>query len=408
MAEQFLYAMDVDYGGEVVLGPGGASGNTPITVAGGATFAANPGGTSVSAGLTGAGIGGGGRYPPNRFDAQRKQYRDLQPPTGGPIFGHGPKVSGAKLEFAVSSTAGQIVVNTGAASVAGTNTIAIQPVGTSLPLGKTFTLISAPTKFKGTGTFEFANGTTTESLTVGAYTYGLTLANPSPYTAETLTVGPFPVTQNPSSETVAPNGTATFTAAATGTPTPTVQWYVSTNGGGTFTSISGATSTTYSFTASAGQSGNEYEAEFTNSAGSVYTTAATLTVGAPVVTTQPSNWSGSSGGNASFSAAASGTPSPTVQWYVSSNSGTSFSAISGATSTTYSFTANTGESGNEYKACFTNSVGSVYTTARTLTVSGIPDGHLEPGQPGDCFCGRNGDPHGGGRRQSQPYRAVEI
>jgi hypothetical protein len=74
--------------------------------------------------------------------------------------------------------------------------------------------------------------------------------------------------------------TATFTAAATGSPTPTVQWQVSTDGGVTFGNLSGATSTTLSFTTALSQTGNQYRAVFTNAAGPATTTAATLTVNA--------------------------------------------------------------------------------------------------------------------------------
>ena len=55
----------------------------------------------------------------------------------------------------------------------------------------------------------------------------------------------------------------TFTAAATANPPPTVQWEVSSDGGSTFSDITGATSTTYSFTTSAGDNGEEFEAVFT-------------------------------------------------------------------------------------------------------------------------------------------------
>ena len=58
-----------------------------------------------------------------------------------------------------------------------------------------------------------------------------------------------------------------------------------------------------------------------------------------------------------------------MQWEVSTNSGTTFAPIGGATSTTYSFTATTTENGDEYEAVFTNSVGSATTTAATLTVT---------------------------------------
>ena len=173
----------------------------------------------------------------------------------------------------------------------------------------------------------------------------------------------------PASQTVNAGSTATFTAAASGNPAPTVQWEVSTNGGTTFTPITGATSTTYSFTAASAENGNQYEAVFTNSAGTLTSSPATLTVDfAPTVTTNPTSQTVNAGSTATFTAAASGNPAPTVQWEVSTNGGTTFSPITGATSTTYSFTASSAENGNEYEAVFTNSVSSATTTAATLTV----------------------------------------
>ncbi len=73
------------------------------------------------------------------------------------------------------------------------------------------------------------------------------------------------VTTSPSSLTVIAGATATFTAAATGSPTPTVQWQVSTDNGATFTNISGATETTLSLTAAMTDNGKQYRAVFTNS-----------------------------------------------------------------------------------------------------------------------------------------------
>jgi len=73
--------------------------------------------------------------------------------------------------------------------------------------------------------------------------------------------------------------TATF-AATTGSPTPTVQWQVSTNNGASFSILPGATSATLSFTTDLSQNGYQYQAVFTNSAGMATTTAATLTVNA--------------------------------------------------------------------------------------------------------------------------------
>ena len=86
---------------------------------------------------------------------------------------------------------------------------------------------------------------------------------------------------NPNDQTVAPGGTATFTASASGIPTPTVQWQVSTTGvGGTFTNITGnasATTTTLSVpNVTLAQNGYSYRAVFTNSAGTATSTAGTL------------------------------------------------------------------------------------------------------------------------------------
>ena len=181
------------------------------------------------------------------------------------------------------------------------------------------------------------------------------------------------VTTNPASQSVTAGSTVTFTAAASGNPTPTVQWQVSTNGGSTFTNITGATATTYSFTTTAAQTGYKYQAVFTNSQGTATTSAATLTVtaalAAPVVTLNPTSQSVSAGSTVTFTAAASGNPAPTVQWQVSSNGGSTFTNITGATSTAYSFTTSTTQSGNEYRAVFTNSQGTATTSAATLTAT---------------------------------------
>ena len=190
-------------------------------------------------------------------------------------------------------------------------------------------------------------------------------------TAATLTVSTPPaVSQQPSDRSVLAGQTASFTAAASGTPTPTVQWQVSTDGGTSFTNLAGATSPTLSFTAAQTQSGNRYRAVFTNSAGPATTSAATLTVSTPPsITQQPTNRTVVAGQSASFTAAASGTPTPTVQWQVSTNGGATFTNVSGATSTTYAFTVFYSQTGNQYRAVFTSSAGTATTNAALLTVT---------------------------------------
>jgi len=143
----------------------------------------------------------------------------------------------------------------------------------------------------GTGTFvaTTVGGTGTDPMSAVSADFNgdgrpdLAVANFSSNTVSILLnqppIGISPtVTLNPTNQTVIAGNTATFTAAADGNPTPTVQWQVSTDGGATYSPISGATSTTYGFTATAVQNGYRYEAVFTNTAGSATSTVATLTV----------------------------------------------------------------------------------------------------------------------------------
>jgi hypothetical protein len=191
----------------------------------------------------------------------------------------------------------------------------------------------------------------------------------------TLTVQAAPgILTNPSSQTVVSGNSVTFSASASGYPTPTVQWQQSTNGS-TFTNISGATSTSYTISAATiSQNGYRYRAVFTNQAGSATTTAATLTVqSAPTVTKNPSNTTVNAGQTATLTASVTGNPAPTVQWQVSTDGGNTYSNISGATGTTLTLTNTTaGQNGSLYRAVFTNSVGTATTTAATLTVRFAP------------------------------------
>jgi len=93
------------------------------------------------------------------------------------------------------------------------------------------------------------------------------------------------VTTNPVSKTVVAGESASFTAAASGVPAPTVQWQVSTNGGVTFandTSDAGNTTGTLTVAATTtSESGREYRAVFKNASGSATSVGATLTVKTP-------------------------------------------------------------------------------------------------------------------------------
>ena len=87
------------------------------------------------------------------------------------------------------------------------------------------------------------------------------------------------ITTQPVAQVVEEGKTATFTAAASGVPTPTVQWQVSTDAGGTWSDVLGATSDTLNVEhTTTSENGYEYQAVFTNEVSQATTTAATLTV----------------------------------------------------------------------------------------------------------------------------------
>jgi hypothetical protein len=195
-----------------------------------------------------------------------------------------------------------------------TSTITSPPSGTKVTVGSSVTISGTAVDSGGgvVGGVEVSvDGGTTWHPATGRenWSYVFTAGNPGTLSVQsravddsgnlevpspgiTVTVNPASgttpptVTKQPGNQTVTAGQTATFTAAATGSPTPTVQWQVSTNSGATFSTLPGATSTTLSFTTDSSQNGNQYRAVFTNSAGSATTTAATLTVN-PATTKVP-------------------------------------------------------------------------------------------------------------------------
>jgi Big-like domain-containing protein/immunoglobulin I-set domain protein/polymorphic membrane protein len=93
----------------------------------------------------------------------------------------------------------------------------------------------------------------------------------------------------------------------------------------------------------------------------------------PAVTTQPSNQAVCPGTAASFNAAASGTPAPGVQWQNSTDNGSTWANITGATAATLTVPGVTpSQNGNQYRAVFTSIAGIATSTPATLTVNATP------------------------------------
>jgi len=85
-------------------------------------------------------------------------------------------------------------------------------------------------------------------------------------------------TLQPQSQVVSANGVVSFTVAASGDPSPTFQWQRSEPGSSTWSALSGATTTTYSFTAQTQDSGAKFRAQASSGGNTVNSNAATLTV----------------------------------------------------------------------------------------------------------------------------------
>jgi len=115
------------------------------------------------------------------------------------------------------------------------------------------------------------------------------------------------ITQQPTSQTVGMGNTATFSAAASGPSGTTVQWYQSSNGGTTWSSISGAVQTSYSVTTTLFVNDYQYEAIFSDAGGSTTSSSATL-----INLAGSGNWSGYIDTGGTFSAVSASWVVPTV------------------------------------------------------------------------------------------------
>jgi hypothetical protein len=103
---------------------------------------------------------------------------------------------------------------------------------------------------------------------------------------------------------------------------------------------------------------------------------------APVISTQPSNRTVAVGGNAVFTITARAWPLPTYQWQASTDDGTTWTDIGGATGTTLTIANVTLDlDGNKYRCTVTNTEGTVTSNAAALTVTEAPAPPEPPESP---------------------------
>jgi len=253
-------------------------------------------------------------------------------------------------------------------------TIATQPQSATVLVGQSATF-SVTASGSNPFTYQWRkNGVNISGATGGSYmianavlsdtaTYSVVVTNSTSSATSsgaTLTVNQAPAfTTQPTSQTVTVGASVTFTAAANGSPSPTLQWQKD------GVNLSGATNASYTIASPSASDAGSYTVIASNSVSAVTSNAAILTVNPPpsppVFTTQPISQLLIVGNSVTFTAAASGYPAPSYQWQKAGVN------LSGATGASYTIASPaTGDAGS-YTVVATNLSGS--TTSNTALLA---------------------------------------
>lgn len=206
-------------------------------------------------------------------------------------------------------------------------------------------------------------GTNGSLISTEAYAYTVTVNGGTTGTAPAITT-------QPQSQTVNVGTAVSFTVAASGTPAPTFQWKKDN------VSISGATSATLNLSNVQTTDAGAYTAVAANSAGSVTSNAATLTVTATgtkaTFSVMPSPQSVVVGDTVTLTATAAGSPTPTFQWMKDGVAVANSARISGATSATLAIAGVTAADAGSYTVVASNTAGAATSDAAVVTVNSAP------------------------------------
>jgi len=299
--------------------------------------------------------------------------------------------NGAQFSVVVSNAAGSVTSSTATLAVTAAPvapSITSQPTNQTTFAGQTatFSVIAsgtAPLSYQWRKNGAAIGGATSSSYTTPAET---TADNGAQFTvavsnaagsiisnAAVLTVNPDPVapaiTAQPASQTINAGQTATFSVTATGTAPLSYQWQK--NGA----AIGGAMASSYTTPAeTAADNGAQFSVVVSNTAGSVSSNAAILTVNVPpAVTAQPANQTVAAGQTATFSVNATGTAPLGYQWRKNGAN------ISGATASAYTTPATSAsDNGALFSVVISNVAGSVTSNNATLTVNVPPSITAQP------------------------------
>jgi Bacterial lectin len=253
--------------------------------------------------------------------------------------------------------------------------------GTAIPGATSSTYITpaVDTTFNGDQYFATVTDSCATPLTSSAATLTVAAGNAAP-TIITQPVG----------ESVAPGDTTSFTVVASGTPALAYQWYVIPAGQTTGVLVSGATAASYTVPGADTAVSNDqdqYYVVVTNSFGQAVSQPATLAVGNGIqITQQPVTQYVIVGASATYQVSAVSDLPLTYQWFEATPGSSVFTAIPGATGSTFTQTdATLAESGSVFYVVVSN--GS--TTSVVSVSAGLFVGPLSV--PGD-LCDTNWSP----------------
>jgi hypothetical protein len=289
------------------------------------------------------------------------------------------------INNSIDSDAGSyyVVVSNSSASVTSSNatvivntppTITIQPASSITYSGTTYSLAVSAAGTSPLNYQWYKDGTAINGAISSSYALtGTTLNKAGSYyvvvsnvagsvTSNTTTVVTPPlITTQPVSSSVTAGNSTSFSAVASGSPTLTYQWYKNSS------PIAGATGSSYTFTSAATTDAGGYAVIVSNAYGTATSSTVTLTVtpapSAPTITTQPASQSVISSFSSTFSVTASGTAPFTYVWRKDG------STVVGGNSSSLTLNNTTSANAGNYTVTITNSVGSVTSTAATLTVN---------------------------------------
>jgi hypothetical protein len=171
-------------------------------------------------------------------------------------------------------------------------------------------------------------------------------------------VCPVLITSQPTNETVAAGGAATFTVVATGSPALNYQWLFATS------PVAGGTGSSLVLNNVQPSQAGSYSLVVSNAYGPVTSSNALLTVlSPPTISRQPVGQMLCAGGSWTFQVGASGDPAPSYQWRFNGTN------ISGATASSYSVSGATSAQAGPYDVVVSNPCGSVTSSIALLAVA---------------------------------------